>query len=73
MIACMLPSPPATTIRRDPARCRTPSSSPGSDVDSTSTEVSARRIRSAHSRRSASLVPASAFAMTRRGSGMRVI
>ena len=28
--ACRLPSPPATTIRRDPARWRTPSSSPGS-------------------------------------------
>ena len=27
--ACRLPSPPATTIRREPARCRTPSSSPG--------------------------------------------
>ena len=30
--ACRLPSPPATTIRREPARCSTPSSSPGLDV-----------------------------------------
>ena len=42
--ACRLPSPPATTIRREPARWRTPSSSPGLDVAATSTDAVRRRI-----------------------------
>ena len=66
--ACRLPSPPATTIRREPARCRTLSSSPGLEVAATSTEAPARSTSSAASRVSSSAVPASLLVMTRSGS-----
>src|SRR3954470_19841242 len=68
MTACRLPSPPATTIGRLPARCRALSSSPGFEVVCTSTEHRSRRTRSAVPSDSSSAVPASALLITRSGS-----
>src|SRR3954467_4779919 len=64
----MLPSPPATTMRREPARCSALSSSPGLDVACTSTEVWERRTVNAAASDSSSAVPASLLVITRSGS-----
>src|SRR4051794_4585669 len=64
----MLPSPPATTMRREPARCSALSSSPGLEVACTSTEVWERRTARAAASDSSSAVPASLLVITRSGS-----
>src|SRR3954453_6962103 len=64
----MLPSPPATTMRREPARCSALSSSPGLEVACTSTEVWERRTARAAASDSSSAVPASLLWITRSGS-----
>ena len=71
--ACRLPSPPATTIVREPARCSTPSSSPGFDVAVTSTDAWSKSDASARSRVSSSAVPAPRLVITSSGSTRRTL